>query len=123
MADPRICAFMMGTLVKGLGAENVVWGSDAIWTGSPQWQIEAFRRLEIPNDMQKKYGFKPLGAADGGIKRAILGENNARLYRFTPQQRSALDDDRFAQLKKDYVLNGPDRSNLAYGYIRKSRAG
>ena len=70
---------MMGTLVKGLGADNVVWGSDAVWTGSPQWQIEALRRLEIPEDMQKKYGFKPLGAADGAIKRAIFGENNARL--------------------------------------------
>ena len=41
MADPRVCAFMMGTLVKGLGADHVVWGSDAVWTGSPQWQIEA----------------------------------------------------------------------------------
>ena len=73
--------------------------------------------------MQKKYGYKPLGAADGPVKRAIFGGNNARLYRFTPQQRSALDDDRFAQLKKDYVLNGTARSNLAYGYIRKPRAG
>jgi len=26
---------------------------------------------------------------------AILGENNARLYNFTPQQRSALENDRF----------------------------
>ena len=65
VADPRVCAAMMGQLVKGLGADHVVWGSDAVWTGSPQWQIEALRRLEIPEDMQKKYGFKPLGAADG----------------------------------------------------------
>ena len=79
------------------------------------------RRLEIPDDMQKKYGFKPLGAADGPVKRAILGENNARLYHFTPQQRSALDDDRFAQLKKDYESNGTARSNLAYGYIYKPK--
>ena len=27
----------------------------------PQWQIEAMRRLEIPEDMQKQYGFQPLG--------------------------------------------------------------
>jgi hypothetical protein len=52
MADPRVCAFMMGTLVKGLGADHVVWGSDAVWTGSPQWQIEALRRIEIPDDSQ-----------------------------------------------------------------------
>ena len=59
---------MMGQLVQGLGADHVVWGTDAVWTGSPQWQIEALRRLEIPEDMQKKYGFKPLGPADGPIK-------------------------------------------------------
>jgi hypothetical protein len=122
MADPRVCAFMMGTLIKGLGAENVVWGSDAVWTGSPQWQIEALRRLEIPDDMQKKYDFKPLGPADGPIKRAILGENNARLYKFKPEQRSALENDRFAKLKEDYQKNGAKRSNLAYGYICRPKA-
>ena len=121
MADPRVCAFMMGTLVKGLGSDHVVWGSDAVWTGSPQWQIEALRRLEIPEEMQKKHGFKPLGAADGPVKRAILGENNARLYQFNPQQRTSLENDRFAQLKADYETNGAARSNLTYGYIYRPR--
>jgi predicted TIM-barrel fold metal-dependent hydrolase len=122
MADPRVCAFMMGSLVKGLGTDHVVWGSDAVWTGSPQWQIEALRRLEIPEEMQKKYGFKPLGPADGPTKRAILGENNARLYNFTPQQRSALEHDRFAQIKEDYKKEGEHRSNRTYGYILKPTA-
>ena len=121
MADPRVCAFMMGTLIKGLGADHVVWGSDAVWTGSPQWQIEALRRLEIPEEMQKKHGFKPLGAADGPVKRAIFGENNARLYHFNRQQRSALDNDRFAALKSDYERDGAARSNLAYGYIYRPK--
>jgi hypothetical protein len=119
MADPRVCAFMMGTLIKGLGADHVCWGSDAVWTGSPQWQIEALRRLEIPDEMQKKYGFAPLGPADGPLKKAILGDNNARLYKFTPQQRSALENDRFAGIKEKYRQEGEDRSNLSYGYIRK----
>jgi predicted TIM-barrel fold metal-dependent hydrolase len=122
MADPRICAFMMGTLIKGLGADHVVWGSDAVWTGSPQWQIEALRRLEIPEEMQKKYDLKALGPADGPIKRAILGENNARLYHFNPPQRSALENDRFARIKKEYQESGASRSNLTYGYIRKPMA-
>jgi uncharacterized protein len=122
MADPRVCAFMMGSLVKGLGADHVCWGSDAVWTGSPQWQIEALRRLEIPDDIQKKYGFKPLGPADGQVKRAILGENNARLYKFSPQQRSALENDRFAQIKEDYRKDGEGRSNRTYGYILKPTA-
>jgi hypothetical protein len=77
---PRLAAGMMGILVKGLGVDHVVWGSDSIWYGSPQWQIEALRRLEIPEDMQKKWGFAPLGPANGLVKRAIFGYNSAALY-------------------------------------------
>ena len=106
VADPRVCAAMMGQLVRGLGADHVVWGTDAIWTGSPQWQIEALRRLEIPEDMQKKYGFKPLGAADGPVKTAILGENNARLYKY--DRRAALADrPRSPSRKAAYEESGP----------------
>ena len=61
VAQPRVCAALMGTLIKGLGVDHVNWGTDAVWTGSPQWQIEGLRRLEIPEDMQKKFGFAPLG--------------------------------------------------------------
>ena len=45
-------------LVNGMGADHVVWGTDSVWYGSPQWQIEAMRRLEIPDDMMKKHGWK-----------------------------------------------------------------
>jgi predicted TIM-barrel fold metal-dependent hydrolase len=120
IANPNLAAFMMGTLVKGLGADHVCWGTDAIWTGSPQWQIEALRRLEISEDMQKKYGFKPLGPAAGPVKTAIFGSNNARLYNYTMQQRGALEHDRFAQMKAIYEREGTSRSNLAYGYIRRT---
>ena len=115
VAHPRVCAAMMGQLVRGLGHDHVVWGTDAIWTGSPQWQIEALRRLEIPEDMQKQHGWKPLGAADGPVKSAILGENNARLYKY--DKRAALATDRLALAKQRYEEAGPTRSNLRYGYV------
>ena len=118
VADPRVSAAMLGQLVRGLGADHVVWGSDAIWTGSPQWQIEALRRLEIPDDMQKKYGFKPLGPADGPLKNAIFGETNARLYKY--ERRAALAGDRIAAMKTEYERAGAARSNLRYGYIAKA---
>lgn len=117
MANPNLAAFMMGTLVKGLGADRVVWGTDAIWTGSPQWQIEALRRLEIPEEMQKRHGFTPLGEATGPVKQAIFGDNNARLYGITPPQRAALADDRFAVARAAYEAEGAARSNLAWGYV------
>jgi hypothetical protein len=107
---------MMGILIKGLGADHVVWGTDAIWTGSPQWQIEALRRLEIPEDMQRRYGFAPLGPADGPVKTAIFGGNSARMYRYD-RRRAGLDTDAVTRAKADYALNGPSRSNLAYGYV------
>jgi len=115
VTEPRLCAAMMGQLISGLGADHVVWGTDAIWTGSPQWQIEALRRLEIPEDIQKKHGFKPLGAADGPVKTMILGENNARLYKY--DKRAALATDRVAVAKTAYEKEGTFRSNLRYGYV------
>ena len=72
VTHPRLAAAMLGTLIKGLGQDKVVWGTDSVWYGSPQWQIEAMRRLEIPEDMQKKHGFEPLGAADGPVKSGDL---------------------------------------------------
>jgi predicted TIM-barrel fold metal-dependent hydrolase len=116
VAEPRLAAALMGMLIKGLGVERVLWGSDALWTGAPQWQIEGLRRLEIPEDMQKKYGFAPLGPADGPTKTAILGGNTARLYGLQRQAELSRHD-RFAALKADYVANGPGRSNLRYGYV------
>jgi uncharacterized protein len=56
-------------------------GADSVWYGSPQWQIEATRRLEIPDDMQKKYGVPALGDANSATKQMIFGANAARLYR------------------------------------------
>jgi predicted TIM-barrel fold metal-dependent hydrolase len=120
MAEPRLCAYMMGVMVKGLGADHVVWGTDAIWTGSPQWQIEALRRLEIPEDIRRKYGFAPLGAADGPVKAAILGGNNARLYGISPAQRLAVATDKVAHWKGLYDKHGGDRTNRAYGYVLKN---
>ncbi len=122
VSEPRLCAAMMGQLIKGLGADHVVWGSDAVWTGAPQWQIEALRRLEIPEEMQKKYGFAPLGSADGAVKNAIFGDNSARLYRFTRQQRASLEGDKVAVAKADYDLHGEGRTNLRYGYVRSAKA-
>ena len=118
VAEPRLAAALMGTLVKGLGVDRVVWGTDAVWTGAPQWQIEGLRRIEIPEDMQKRHGFKPLGPADGPIKTAIFSGNTARLYGLE-QHAELVNKDRFAAIKADYQLNGPGRSNLRYGYVTK----
>jgi predicted TIM-barrel fold metal-dependent hydrolase len=118
VVEPRLAAALMGTLVRGLGADHVIWGTDAVWTGSPQWQIEGLRRLEIPGDMRKKHGFKPLGPADGKVKTAIFGGNVARLYNY-PKQAFLEKPDRLVAIKAEYEQEGPGRSNLRYGYVRR----
>jgi uncharacterized protein len=119
MAEPRVAAFMLGYMIKNMGADHVVWGTDSLWTGAPQWQIEALRRMEIPEDIQKKYGLAPMGPADGPVKTAIFGGNNAKLYGYTPKQIGALQYDKVAYCKEIYEKHGGDRTNLAYGYVNK----
>ncbi len=121
VTNPRFCAAMMGTLVKGLGWDHIFWGTDSVWYGSPQWQIEAFRRLEIPEDMQKRFGFAPLGPPEGVVKSGILGYNGARHYKL--DLRTELEpwqQDGIAKIKTAYLSHGSDRSNAAYGYVVKA---
>lgn len=125
-ADPRFAAALLGTWIKGLGSDHVVWGTDSVLYGSPQWQIEAFRRLEIPEDMQKKHGFAPLGEANSIVKNKIFGLNSAALYNLNLQaDYSPLTDDKFARIKHEYQLAGGInslRDNTAYGFIAKEIA-
>jgi len=123
VANPRFAAAFIGTLVRGLGADHVLWGSDSVWYGSPQWQIEAMRRLEIPDDMRTKHGFAPLGGPDGVVKSAFFSGNAARLYKIN--QRAALGSitgDKIAAIKAEYIASGGMRSNARYGYVHRSRA-
>jgi hypothetical protein len=124
VANPRFAAAFIGTLIKGLGADHVVWGTDSLWYGSPQWQIEAMRRLEIPEDMQKKHGFKPLGPADGPVKRAIFGGNSARLYGLRPATTAqhGITSDKIAAIKAEYLAAGGARTNARYGYVARPTA-
>ena len=102
ITHPRHCAVLLGTLIKGMGPDKVLWGTDSIWYGSPQWQIEAFRRIEIPEDLQRRFGFPPLGPPDSALRNAIFGQNCARLYGVALDaagRQPGIEGDRFAALK------------------------
>jgi predicted TIM-barrel fold metal-dependent hydrolase len=75
---PTAAAHVLGQLMKYLGPHRIVFGTDSVYYGSPQWQIEAFWRFEIPESIRRQYGYPPLTKDD---KRRILGLNSARLYR------------------------------------------
>jgi hypothetical protein len=75
-----------------------------VWYGSPRWQIDALRRLEIPEDLQAKFGFRPLGPADGPLKGRIFAGNAAAIYPFAAD---ALRGDRLQHLKEAHRAAQP----------------
>jgi hypothetical protein len=75
---PTVCAHILGQLLKYWGPDRIVFGSDSLWYGAPQWQIEALWRFQIPEAMAQKYGYPRL---DESARRKILGLNSARLYK------------------------------------------
>ncbi len=113
LQSPEAAAHLVGSLMKELGPSNILWGTDSIWWGSPQWQIEAFKALEIPAAMRKQFGYPPLTR---GRKAKILGKNAARLYKLhTNEKRCEIQADQIAQIKRE--LGGPEKSrtHLVYG--------
>jgi hypothetical protein len=123
ITHPRLAAGILGQLIQGMGVDHVIWGTDSIWYGTPQWQVEALRRLEIPEDLQEKYGFTPLGPANGYVKRAIFGFNGARVFNVDVTAKLSpvpLDfKDKITTMKAEYQELGPEPSNTYYGWIRK----
>jgi len=77
MGDPDQGAHLLGKLIAALGPGNVLWGTDSIWYGSPQDQIQAFRAFEITAQAQERFGYAPLTSE---VKAGILAGNAARLY-------------------------------------------
>ena len=119
VAEPNVCAALMGTLIKGLGVDHVCWGTDALWTGAPQWQIEGLRRLEIPEAMQKKFGYAPLGRRRGsGEDRDLRRQQCAALQHPAESARCSISRATgFALMKAEYEKAGPEPSNIRYGYV------
>jgi hypothetical protein len=77
MKKPDQAAHMLGKLLKYVGEDRVLWGTDAIWYGSPQDQIQAFRVFEISAEYQQKHGYPALTSQ---IKGKIFGLNAAEVY-------------------------------------------
>ena len=82
-AHPQEAAHVMGKLLTHIGEDNIVWGTDCVFFGSPQPLIEAFRAFEIPEEYQQKYGYPALTET---AKSKILGLNAAHLYGINPDQ-------------------------------------
>ena len=77
MGRPDEAAHVIGKLLATFGEERILWGTDCIWFGSPQDQIQAFRAFEISAEYRERYGYPVL---DPVAKRRIFGLNAAAVY-------------------------------------------
>jgi predicted TIM-barrel fold metal-dependent hydrolase len=75
--QPERYAQMLGTIIDGLGADHVLWGTDTPVAGPPHWQIQAFQAYTFPEQFREKHGYQQLSPQ---IKRQIFGQNAARLF-------------------------------------------
>lgn len=81
MRNPTQAAHVLGKLLTYVGEDNVLWGTDCLFYGSPQDQIQALRAFHISEDFQERFGYPKLTKE---IKAKILGLNGARLYGVEP---------------------------------------
>ena len=137
---PTIAAHILGQLLKFMGEDRIVFGSDSVWYGSPQWQIEALWRFQIPEELREKYGYPELTEQ---AKRKILGLTSARLYgikavdtgayravpkdyesRMTEELKTVLEfgqlkvGDNLSRMKETYAALAVEPDHTRYGWIR-----
>ena len=77
MRDPDNAAHVMGKLLKYVGENNVLWGTDSIWYGSPQDQIQAFRTFQISSELRDRFGYPEITPE---IRAKVFGLNATRPY-------------------------------------------
>ncbi|HUQ90068.1 MAG TPA: amidohydrolase family protein [Bryobacteraceae bacterium] len=116
IANPTIAMHGIGKNVKYYGSDHVIWGTDCLWWGSPQWVIDAFKRFQISDEMCEKFGYKKLTKKD---KANIFGLNAAKIYGLdVKKKRAPLPADALDKLRMAYLNQGGQRSNDAYGWVR-----
>lgn len=116
LRDPTTAAHTLGKLLKRAGEHRVLWGTDAIWYGSPQAQLQAFRAFTISNQFQDQFGYPALTDT---VKTQVLGLNAAELFHLDVHAtRCALASDPLANaqqtaahLRDEGVLPAASRAN------------
>ncbi len=112
MRDPDNAAHALGKLFKYVGEDNVLWGTDSIWYGSPQDQIQAFRTFQISAEFRDRYGYPEITPQ---LRRKVFGLNAAVPYQIDQQEIQLLTSvDSLSRDKANY-LNDPQPTFLTYG--------
>jgi hypothetical protein len=112
--NPEICMHMLGQMIQTAGADHILWGTDSIWNGSPQSQIERMRRMKMKPELIDKFGYSEL---TDEIKNQILGLNAAKLFGIDVKaELKKIKTDKLTQIRDEF-RGQPTRSNTQYGWI------
>jgi hypothetical protein len=112
MKQPDQAAHVVGKLLKYLGEDNVLWGTDCIFYGSPQDQIQAFRTFQISEAFREQYGYPEI---TDEIRAKVFGLSSAKIYGIEPVETAAArHTDSIGRAKVAYQRR-PDPSFRTYG--------
>ena len=112
MRDPDSAAHAMGKLLRHCGADNVLWGTDSIWYGSPQDQIQAFRTFQIAPALREKHGYPEITPA---LRAKVFGLNALKVYSVPQDVVRQHVRDRVALERDEYRAERPDPTFATYG--------
>jgi predicted TIM-barrel fold metal-dependent hydrolase len=112
MRDPEQAAHALGKLIRYCGEDNVLWGTDSIWYGSPQDQIQAFRTFQISPQFRERFGYAEITPA---LRAKIFGLNGAKVYGLSAGEvKKYTSRDSVARERTAY-LDNPQPHYLTYG--------
>lgn len=112
MRDPDSAAHALGKLFRYAGEDNVLWGTDSIWYGSPQDQIQAFRIFQISAEFRERFGYPEITPQ---MRRKVFGLNAAVPYGIDQEEIQRLTASDFVATEKLAYREDPDPSFLTYG--------
>ncbi|MGH7470399.1 MAG: amidohydrolase family protein [Longimicrobiales bacterium] len=110
--NPDTAAHGMGKLLTYCGENNVLWGTDSIWTGSPQDQIQAWRTFQISEPLRAQHAYPEITPQ---LRAKVFGLNATRPYNISAEEvRLRAANDRIGARRQDY-REDPDPLFLTYG--------
>jgi len=110
--DINRTAHLLGKLLISFGPDHVIWGTDSIWYGTPQWQIDALKTFVMPPQLIEEFGYPEI---TDEIRAKIFGLNAARLYDLDVDAlRCTIADDPIATVRRE-MQEGQSRSLRTYG--------
>jgi hypothetical protein len=81
MNDAMLSQHYIGKMLKYVGTQRLVWGTESIWLGAPQSQIAAFKMFKLSDEIRDKYQYPEF---TDQTKREVFGLTSAKLYGIDP---------------------------------------